>query len=309
LQLLVQHHCFCAALRVGHSLHDDEPDYAEQLRVATAGNATRAQIKGPLQKINDAIDAFLIPRLEWRFSHCSGDWRTSRCVLLRVPDKALPSFLELDALQFPVNTKDPKNCRATVKTSGGLVGQATEGDLAVPFEHWVEDIQHSRKQTAYLPVWSEAAKDAVGRTYFRPFCAESEVSPMTNQECFFLPVSSCTMDTAHWGENLVDQTDMAVPFRQTRMEAPLHGLSHADVRIMWQMLFFRQNARTRIEVARREAEWRSENQAWPASAGSTCAAIHVRHGDKLMPFWIKRTTPSMEASIRASMTTWTRRSR
>ncbi|CAK0877029.1 unnamed protein product [Prorocentrum cordatum] len=132
--------------------------------------------------------------------------------------------------------------------------------------------------------------------YFSPFCGEVDVSPMTNstvspmtrQECFFLPTSSCTMDTAHWGKNLVNgSVDMAVPFRH-RLSKPFDGLGVGDIHVMWQMLFFRQNARTRNEIARREAEWRSKNQAWPASGtGPACAAIHVRHGDKLTPFWIQ----------------------
>ncbi|CAK0840368.1 unnamed protein product [Prorocentrum cordatum] len=294
-QLLVQHHLCCAALRVGDSPHDGEPDYAEQLRAAAAGNATRVAVTGPLQKIGEAIDDFLIPRLEWRFSHCSGSRRKSKCVLLRVSDTALRHFRVLDSLQFPADTEDPNRCPATIKTSSGWVGQATEEDFYFSFERWVSDVKDSKKRTAFLPVWSDPRMDSHPAEYFSPFCGEldvssmtaSTVSPMTRQECFFLPTSSCTMDTAHWGKNLVDETDMAVPFRH-RLSKPFDHISSGDLHVMWQMLFFRQNARTRDEIARREAEWRSENQAWPASgAGPTCAAIHVRHGDKLTPFWIK----------------------
>jgi len=301
LQLLVQHHRLCAALRVGHPPNDGAPDYVEQLRAATAGNATRAAVTGPLKTISVAIDEFLIPRLEWRFSHCSGDRRKSRCVLRRVPDTALRHFLLLDSLQFPVDTKDPNKCPATVKTSSGWVGQATQEDFYFGFERWVKGVQDSKKRTAFLPVWSDPRLSSFPMEYFSPFCGELEVSPMaasgettatavspmTRQDCFFLPMSSCMMDSAHWGKNVVDESDMALPFRH-RMPKPFDGLMAGDLRVMWQMLFFRQNAQTRNEVARLEAEWRSVNQAWPASKGGpACAAVHVRHGDKLTPFWIK----------------------
>ncbi|CAK0839426.1 unnamed protein product [Prorocentrum cordatum] len=296
LQLLMTHRLFCAALRLGDLPHDGEPDYAGQLRAATAGNVTRTVVTGPLKKISEAIDEFLIPRVEWRFSHCSGNWRKSKCVLLRVPDKAFRHFLTLDSLQFPADAKDPNRCRATVMTSSGWVGQATQEEFYFGFEQWVSEVRDSHKRTAFLPVWSDPRLDSHPAEYFSPFCGEVDVSPMTNstvspmtrQECFFLPTSSCTMDTAHWGKNLVNgNVDMAVPFRH-RLSKPFDGLGVGDLHVMWQMLFFRQNARTRNEIARREAEWRSKNQAWPASGtGPACAAIHVRHGDKLTPFWIR----------------------
>jgi hypothetical protein len=68
-----------------------------------------------------------------------------------------------------------------------------------------------------------------------------------------------------------------------------------DLAILWNMLFFRQNARTRSEIDRREIAWRIENPSWPAmplsyseqrNASVTCAAVHIRHGDKLTPFWM-----------------------
>jgi len=113
---------------------------------------------------------------------------------------------------------------------------------------------------------------------------------MTTQECFFLPVSSCEMDPAQW-ENVRERVRMGrntdVVISSSLYEtAPFKGLNDGDIGVMWQMLFFRQNARTRNEIALREKEWRSKNRAWPASAGSVCAAVHVRHGDKLLPYWI-----------------------
>jgi hypothetical protein len=71
--------------------------------------------------------------------------------------------------------------------------------------------------------------------------------------------------------------------------------SDQKIEILWNMLFFRQNAKTRREVAQREIAWRAENPSWPAvpfsyseqpHAPLTCAAVHIRHGDKLTPFWI-----------------------
>jgi len=294
LQLFAQHYHSCAALTV-RSSQDNLPDYAGQLRAATAGNATRAQITGCLETISAAIDEFLIPRLEWRVSQCSGPRHKTECVLQRVADRALPHFLKLDALQFPADLGDRRECQATVHASGQWIGAATQIDLVVGFATWMMDIRESKRNTSFLPVWSDAnyalnSNWSTTQALFRPFCGESETSPMTTQDCFFLPMSSCAMDSVQWAR-VQDQVrmgpnkDFAVSPR-LREAKPFTGLNDGDIGVMWQMLFFRQNARTRNEIAIRETEWRSKNTAWPASPGSNCAAIHVRHGDKLMPYWM-----------------------
>merc|ERR550525_621475 len=69
---------------------------------------------------------------------------------------------------------------------------------------------------------------------------------------------------------------------------PMQELNGVDTHVLWHMLFFRQNARTRFEIAQREHAWRKKHPKWPTTRGtSPCVAIHVRHGDKLTPFWIK----------------------
>jgi len=157
----------------------------------------------------------------------------------------------------------------------------------------MNDIRESKRHTSFLPIWSNAnlALDSARYKLFRPFCGNSEISPMTTHECFFLPVSSCTMDPVQW-ESVREQfhdvgnRDMIVS-SMLRESKPFVGLNDGDIGVMWQMLFFRQNARTRNEIALREKQWRSQNTRWPASESSICAAIHVRHGDKLLPFWVK----------------------
>jgi hypothetical protein len=52
-------------------------------------------------------------------------------------------------------------------------------------------------------------------------------------------------------------------------------------------LAFRPNRSTRIEVRERIALWKAAHPSWAARpSSSTCAALHVRHGDKLTPYWL-----------------------
>eukprot|EP00747_Dinoflagellata_sp_TGD_P133334 gnl/TRDRNA2_/TRDRNA2_175180_c0_seq10.p1 gnl/TRDRNA2_/TRDRNA2_175180_c0~~gnl/TRDRNA2_/TRDRNA2_175180_c0_seq10.p1 ORF type:complete len:299 (-),score=20.46 gnl/TRDRNA2_/TRDRNA2_175180_c0_seq10:209-1105(-) len=64
-------------------------------------------------------------------------------------------------------------------------------------------------------------------------------------------------------------------------------LNQVDMKVLFGSLFYRQNSRTRTEVARREIMWRKSNPLWPSEDNRRpCAAIHARHGDKLLPYWI-----------------------
>jgi len=64
-----------------------------------------------------------------------------------------------------------------------------------------------------------------------------------------------------------------------------------DHQVLLAMVYHRFNGRTQQELANREHAWRAKNPSWPRlSAGGrkqTCAAMHVRHGDKLTPTWLK----------------------
>ena len=62
------------------------------------------------------------------------------------------------------------------------------------------------------------------------------------------------------------------------------AMSKSMVRLaMLVLVALRPNRRTRIEVAQRVDHWKREHPGW--SQGGPCAAIHVRHGDKVTPHW------------------------
>merc|ERR1712203_830913 len=108
------------------------------------------------------------------------------------------------------------------------------------------------------------------------------------QDCFFLPVTSCKMGAAQWDRIRLDLrvrelTDVRIDLLNLR--AP--RVDERDLNVLFHMLFFRQNAGTRNEVMRREIAWRAQNPSWPkpeSAAAKVCAALHVRHGDKLTPY-------------------------
>jgi hypothetical protein len=263
----------------------------EKARTCTGG----LEIHGAVQQFGDEIDAFLIPFTQWRVTHTSQD----RVVLRPVPSKLVPLFEDINRVQFAPRGD---TCDGLVSASGQLIGAATQDDLRIAFVNWYKGEQ----EQPFVPIWMPTGKPAnTSDKYLEPFCNLSSL-PTTRHDCFFLPTSNCVMGAQQW-ERIRKQVDGAgrlsnvtidravshVTIDRTIRKKPKNG---EDLAILWNMLFFRQNAKARSEIARREIAWRAENPSWPAmplsyseqrNASVTCAAVHIRHGDKLTPYWMK----------------------
>ncbi|KAJ8601418.1 hypothetical protein CTAYLR_005932 [Chrysophaeum taylorii] len=64
--------------------------------------------------------------------------------------------------------------------------------------------------------------------------------------------------------------------------ATYRGVLHFGVLAL---VALRPNRRTRAQLRDRMDSWRASNPSWPLHGDGNCAAIHVRHGDKLTPVW------------------------
>jgi len=227
---------------------------------------------------------------QWRVTHTSRE----RVVLRPVSPSLAPLFEEINGVQFA-----PRGdaCDSVVTASGQWIGASTQGDLKHQFIDWY----NGRQDKPFVPLWVDRRKPANESfpIYLEPFCNQTS-SPTARQDCFFLPMSNCMMGAQQW-ERIRTQTTNAGRLHEVTIESPRRKKKSANLGIsslstLWSMLFFRQNARTRSEVARREIAWRAQNPSWPAipmsyseqpDASVTCAALHIRRGDKLTPFWMK----------------------
>jgi len=247
------------------------------------------EIHGAVEQFGDEIDDFLTPFTEWRVTHTSKD----RVVLRLVPPNLMPLFEEINSVQFAPRKN---TCDGVVSASGQWIGAATQGDLKHAFMDWY----NGKKEKPFVPIWMPPLMPAnESFQYLQPFCNLTS-SPANRQECFFLPTSNCMMGAQQW-ERIRTQVDAAGRLHEVTIEKPSRKsknakLGQASLSSLWSMLFFRQNARTRSEIARREFAWRAQNPSWPAIpmsyseqpvASVTCAAMHIRRGDKLTPFWMK----------------------
>lgn len=289
--LIILHANLCCAYALSPTrARGRGPALVDVLIKGAANGERHLEIQGSEIEIQTAVDGFLTPRLEWRLSHCSESVRT-KCVLVRVDDGVLPVFKELGPIQFSVKSRG--QCKATLANSGQWVGAATQGDLSHGFVEWFQKLPttHDQEKTAYLPLWSNTKKKANEWDYklSEPFCNAS-ASPDHVQKCFFLPMTNCQMGAKQWEQIRQDVPPFGKHMNVTIDTEARHmdevKLQPEDLKVLWQMLFFRQNARTATEVGHREAAWRLQNPTWPNSGGeAACVAVHVRHGDKLEPFW------------------------
>jgi len=244
-------------------------------------------IHGAVEQFGDEIDDFLIPLTQWRVTYTSKE----RVVLRPVSPGLVPVFEDINRVQFA--TKGD-TCDGLVTASGQWIGASTQGDLKHAFWDWYQ----GKKNKPFVPIWMDTGRPAnESNLYLEPFCNVTS-SPTGRQDCFFLPMSNCMMGAQQW-ERMRNQLDgvgrlhdVTVTRREKRTESRAPLLS-SDMTVLWNMLFFRQNAKTRSEVSRREIAWRAENPSWPLSyseqtdASVTCAALHIRRGDKLTPYWMK----------------------
>jgi len=243
------------------------------------------KVHGAIQQFGDEIDEFLIPFTQWCVTHTSNN----NAVLRPLPRKQVPLFEDINRVQFALRDGA---CDGVVSVSGQFVGAATQSDLKNGFEEWYK----ANNGKPFVPIWMDTGKPAnqTSMHYEEPFCNRSS-SPTHLHDCFFLPTSNCIMGAQQW-ERI--RTEMR-PFgglQNVSIGRQVAGTraSGVDLNIMWQMLFFRQNAKTRSELARRERAWRAKNPSWPArsphgeppASSAACAALHIRHGDKLTPFWM-----------------------
>jgi hypothetical protein len=247
------------------------------------------KIDGAIQQFGDEIDSFLIPSAHWRVAHTS----KNHMILHPVAPNLVPLFEDISRVQF-AQWRD--TCEGLVTASGQFIGASTQGDLTHGFMEWYS----KNSAEAFVPIWSDAHRPAnMSNMYLEPFCNVSS-SPTSIQDCFFLPTSNCMMGAEQWErirkQVIAPGSVTHVTISRTMIQKTKAKLGPLDIAVLWNMLFFRQNAKTRNEVARREMAWRAENPSWPAmpfsfseklDAPVTCAALHIRHGDKLTPYWIK----------------------
>eukprot|EP00747_Dinoflagellata_sp_TGD_P116186 gnl/TRDRNA2_/TRDRNA2_172311_c0_seq8.p1 gnl/TRDRNA2_/TRDRNA2_172311_c0~~gnl/TRDRNA2_/TRDRNA2_172311_c0_seq8.p1 ORF type:complete len:489 (-),score=29.93 gnl/TRDRNA2_/TRDRNA2_172311_c0_seq8:89-1504(-) len=271
---------------------NDGPSLGEDLALADRQGAESITVHGGWEETGPIIDEFLTPRFEWRVK----SWKSDHQVLERTAKNTWEMFRTLDKTQFSAKPSE-HHCNATISVSGQFVGAALQADLSAGLMFWLQRHCCSR---AFSPMWADRRNDSNKINKYlakisEPFCIRTS-SPTRVQDCYFLPVSSCHLGAEQWErirgslQPFGRLRDLVIEYNEVEAppkKAPTWA-NQVDPRVLFGMMFFRQNSRTRIDVARREFLWRKSNPLWPSEDQKrACAAVHIRHGDKLTPFWMK----------------------
>eukprot|EP00747_Dinoflagellata_sp_TGD_P116179 gnl/TRDRNA2_/TRDRNA2_172311_c0_seq1.p1 gnl/TRDRNA2_/TRDRNA2_172311_c0~~gnl/TRDRNA2_/TRDRNA2_172311_c0_seq1.p1 ORF type:complete len:479 (-),score=18.77 gnl/TRDRNA2_/TRDRNA2_172311_c0_seq1:142-1527(-) len=255
------------------------------LATADRQGAESIMVQGGWEETGPIIDEFLTPRFEWRVK----SWKSDHQVLERTAKNTWEMFRTLDKAQFSSGPSD-HHCNASIAISGQFVGAALQADLVSGLSVWLQRHCCSR---AFSPMWVDRKGDTANAYLAKmsePFCNRTR-SPTRVQDCYFLPVSSCHIGTEQW-DRIKSSLEACGRLRNLVIEYNEADKKpgwafQVDAKVLFGMMFFRQNSRTRIEIAHREIQWRRSNPLWPSEHQErACAAVHIRHGDKLTPFWM-----------------------
>ena len=271
----------------------------EAITVRVSGNASAWRAAAAA-----GVDGFLAPRLAWRPRAAREGW-----ALARAPRASAAAREYERLLRCAIRGGDCASVRVAADAGGGnaFFGMHMSG-LARRFEG---ALASRAPALAVAPAdWGYGPREDTGGA--PPSCA--------GLGCYFLPSTTCStsnltekaflancekrgasvrVSSAGVAECRADAAEehgcwagSALEDARSRYARSL-GLADAlysrgaGALLTLQRAALRPNARAAAAIDDRVAAWKEANPAWAPSAGSTCAALHVRHGDKLTPVWLK----------------------